>query len=135
MKYWFMGFRKQKFIKVIITYSDKSIRTKYIHNNDYEKFLKDNGFLHNPNHTFISSDGYRTFFFNMLNGAENYNPLDFESKYDSQDFKTAIKNNIVKQTFETVEKKEMDLTFILTIVNIGLTAFVLYMLYQQGGGF
>lgn len=119
-------FNKHKYLRVIKFYSDKSSTITY---HLSSKFTPD--FLINPDHIFIYN-GYRTVIISDKS-AETINPLDFNSKFNASDFKTAIESKLIKDTFSTLKPKMFDTTTIILLLNLILTLGVFYLLLKEQG--
>ena len=131
---WFMinstrnFFTRSRYIRIETYMKDKTINVTYIRKN---KFNKDNGYLLNPNHIF-NIKGYTTIVFTE-NSSENINPLDFESKFDTRMFQTAIKQNLIEQTFNTLKTNKFDDLKIVLLVSLLTLAGVAYLLIKYMG--
>lgn len=117
---------KHKYLRVIKFHSDKSSTITYHLSSKYTP-----NFLINPDHIFIYN-GYRTVVITDKS-AETINPLDFESKFNSNDFKTAIESKLIKDTFSTLKHNLFDKVTILLILNLVITLAVLYFLLKSQG--
>lgn len=117
---------KHKYLRVIKFNSDKSSTITY---HLSCKFTPN--FLINPNHIFIYN-GYRTIVITDKS-AETINPLDFESKFNSSDFQTAIESKLIRDTFSTLKHNLFDKVTILLILNLVITLGVLYFLLKSQG--
>lgn len=117
---------KHKYIRVIKFNSDKSSTITY---HLSSKFTPD--FLINPDHIFIYN-GYRTVIITDKS-AETINPLDFNSKFNSNDFKTAIESKLIKDTFSTLKPSIFDTTTIILLLNLVITFGVFYLLLKGQG--
>jgi len=117
---------KHKYLRVIKFNSDKSSTITY---HLSSKFKPD--FLINPDHIFIYN-GYRTVIITDKS-AETINPLDFNSKFNSSDFKTAIESKLIKDTFNTLKHNKFDTTTILLLLNLVITFGVFYFLLKSQG--
>lgn len=117
---------KHKYLRVIKFNSDKSSTITY---HLSSKFKPD--FLINPDHIFIYN-GYRTVIITDKS-AETINPLDFNSKFNASDFKTAIESKLIKDTFSTLKPKLFDTTTIILILNLVMTFGILYLLLKGQG--
>ena len=117
---------KHKYLRVIKFNSDKSSTITY---HLSSKFKPD--FLINPDHIFIYN-GYRTVIITDKS-AETINPLDFNSKFNASDFKTAIESKLIKDTFSTLKHNTFDLTKFLLLLNIVITLGVFYFLLKSQG--
>ena len=119
-------FNKHKYLRVIKFNSDKSTTVTY-HLSD--KFKP--SFLINPNHIF-NYKGYRTIVITDKS-AETINPLDFESKFNHEDFQTAIESKLIKDTFSTLKSNTIDKTTVMLLINIILHIVVIYLLLKGQG--
>ena len=119
-------FSKHKYLRVIKFNSDKSTTVTY-HLSD--KFKP--SFLINPNHIF-NYKGYRTIVITDKS-AETINPLDFESKFNHEDFQTAIESKLIKDTFSTLKSNTIDKTTVMLLLNIILHIVVIYLLLKWQG--
>ena len=117
---------KHKYLRVIKFNSDKSTTVTY-HLSD--KFKP--SFLINPDHIF-NYKGYRTIVITDKS-AETINPLDFESKFNCEDFQTAIESKLIKDTFTTLKSNTIDKTTVMLLVNIILHIVVIYLLLKGQG--
>jgi len=117
---------KHKYLRVIKFNSDKSSTITY---HLSSKFTPD--FLINPDHIFIYN-GYRTVIITDKS-AETINPLDFNSKFNSSDFKTAIESKLIKDTFNTLKPKLFDTPTIILLLNLVITFGVFYLLLKGQG--
>lgn len=121
-------FTRSKYIKVETFTDDKSVKIKFYKK---ENFNKDNFYLINPNHIFISR-GYTTVIFTE-HSNENINPLDFESKYDAEMYTNAIQNKLIEQTFNTLKVNKLDFMKLILIANVVTAALVIYMILKANG--
>lgn len=119
-------FGKHKYLRVIKFNSDKSTTVTY-HLSD--KFKP--SFLINPDHIF-NYKGYRTIVITDKS-AETINPLDFESKFNHEDFQTAIESKLIKDTFSTLKSNTIDKTTVMLLLNIILHIVVIYLLLKGQG--
>jgi len=117
---------KHKYLRVIKFNSDKSSTITY---HLSSKFKPD--FLINPDHIFIYN-GYRTVIITDKS-AETINPLDFNSKFNASDFKTAIESKLIKDTFSTLKPNLFDTTTIILILNLLMSFGILYLLLKGQG--
>ena len=119
-------FNKSKYIKVYVFKSDKSMSVNYYNRKDYNP-----DYLVNPNHIFIH-DGYSTIV-KSETGAETLNPLDFNSKYNPSDFKTAISSKLIRETFDGLKTNKIDIVKIMLFANLLINAVLLFYLLKEGG--
>jgi len=117
---------KHKYLRVIKFNSDKSSTITY---HLSSKFKPD--FLINPDHIFLYN-GYRTVIITDKS-AETINPLDFNSKFNASDFKTAIESKLIKDTFSTLKPNLFDTTTIILILNLLMSFGILYLLLKGQG--
>jgi len=117
---------KHKYLRVIKFNSDKSSTITY---HLSSKFKPD--FLINPDHIFIYK-GYRTVIITDKS-AETINPLDFNSKFNASDFKTAIESKLIKDTFSALKPNLFDTTTIILILNLLMSFGILYLLLKGQG--
>lgn len=117
---------KHKYLRVIKFNSDKSSTITY---HLSSKFKPD--FLINPDHVF-NYKGYRTVIITDKS-AETINPLDFNSKFNASDFKTAIESKLIKDTFSTLKPNLFDTTTIILILNLVMSFGILYLLLKGQG--
>ena len=117
---------KHKYLRVIKFNTDKSSTITYHLSSKFKP-----NFLINPNHIFIYN-GYRTVVITDKS-AETINPLDFNSKFNSSDFKTAIESKLIKDTFSTLKHNIFDTPTILLLLNLVITFAVLYFLLKSQG--
>jgi len=116
--------RKNKYIKIIKFKNDKSVEVKLIKSNKLPEDL-----LINHNHVFIHK-GYKT----VLTSdtvAESINPLDLNSQYPAEKFKTAIETKVVKDVFNTIKREKLDINKILLFVNIFISLILLYYIVMR----
>ena len=90
--------QKDKYIRVVKFNSDKSSTVSYYKNEDFKP-----SYLIDPNHVFFAN-GFRSILITD-NSAQTINPLDFESKYPVERFKSAIESKLISETFNTLKKK------------------------------
>jgi len=117
---------KHKYLRVIKFNSDRSSTITY---HLSSKFKPD--FLINPDHIFLYN-GYRTVIITDKS-AETINPLDFNSKFNASDFKTAIESKLIKDTFSTLKPNLFDTTTIILILNLLMSFGILYLLLKGQG--
>jgi len=117
---------KHKYLRVIKFNSDKSSTVSYHLSSKYTP-----NFLINPDHIFLHN-GYRTVVITDKS-AETINPLDFNSKFNASDFKTAIESKLITDTFSTLKHNLFDKVTILLILNLVITLGILYFLLKSQG--
>ena len=119
-------FGKHKYLRVIKFNSDKSSTITYHLSSKFKP-----SFLINPDHIF-NYKGYRTVIITDKS-AETINPLDFESKFNHEDFQTAIESKLIKDTFSSLKSNTIDKTTVMLIINIILHIVVIYLLLKGQG--
>jgi hypothetical protein len=119
-------FSKHKYIRVIKFNTDKSTTVTYHLSSKFKP-----SFLINPDHIFYYK-GYRTIIITDK-AAETINPLDFNSKFNHEDFQTAIESKLIKDTFTTLKPNLFDKTTFMLLLNIILTIAVIYLLMKGQG--
>ena len=119
-------FGKHKYLRVIKFNSDKSSTITYHLSSKFKP-----NFLINPDHIF-NYKGYRTVIITDKS-AETINPLDFESKFNHEDFQTAIESKLIKDTFSTLKSNTIDKTTVMLLLNIILHIVVIYLLLKGQG--
>jgi len=117
---------KHKYLRVIKFNSDKSSTITYHLSSKFKP-----NFLINPDHIF-NYNGYRTVIITDKS-AETINPLDFESKFNREDFQTAIESKLIKDTFSTLKSNTIDKTTVMLLLNIILHIVVIYLLLKGQG--
>lgn len=116
--------RKDKYIKIIKFKNDKSIDFKLIKSDKLPENL-----LLNNDHIFIHK-GYKTFLTSDT-VAESINPLDINSQYPAEKFKTAIESKIINDVFNTIKHDKLDVNKILLFVNIFISVVLLYFIAMR----
>ena len=119
-------FGKHKYLRVIKFNSDKSSTITYHLSSKFKP-----SFLINPDHIFYYK-GYRTIVITDK-AAETINPLDFNSKFNHEDFQTAIESKLLKDTFSTLKPNMLDKTTFLLLLNLILIIAVIYLLLKGQG--
>ncbi|HEY8390049.1 MAG TPA: hypothetical protein VIL26_03755 [Clostridia bacterium] len=119
-------FGKHKYLRVIKFNSDKSSTITYHLSSKFKP-----NFLINPDHIF-DYKGYRTVIITDKS-AETINPLDFESKFNHEDFQTAIESKLIKDTFSSLKSNTFDKTTVMLLLNIILHIVVIYLLLKGQG--
>lgn len=128
MKPLFLKLRKHRFIRKVIYKSDKSIAITYI---ERDRFNKDRLLLVNPDHLF-NYKGFTTVV-TTDRASESIDPLDFNSKYDTDRFKSAINSKLISDTFSTLKKNRIDMLTVSALLN-GLTFItIIYLLLELRG--
>lgn len=122
-------FNKHKYVRLVRYNEDKSITIDFIKK---QKFNQNKELLINPDNVFNFS-GYTTIV-TTSQSNESINPLNFESKFNPSDYKSAIRSKLIKDTFQGLQPERFDKLMILIIMN-GLTLVALiYLLYNLLGG-
>ena len=119
-------FGKHKYLRVIKFNSDKSSTVTYHLSSKFKP-----NFLINPDHIF-DYKGYRTVIITDKS-AETINPLDFESKFNPENFQAAIESKLIKDTFSTLKSNTFDKTTVMLLLNIILQIVVIYLLLKSQG--
>ncbi len=124
-------FKKYKYIKVNYFTESKESFVYYKQPKDDQIKIKDKTFIINPNHIFLSN-GFKTVI--LINTAsETVNPLDFKSRFSASIFNSAINNNLIKETFETITPPVLDLTKILLIANLFIGLILVFLMLKNNG--
>ena len=113
-----MIFKKKKLYKLVYK-SDKTFKIKRIKNIENENILI------NPNHIFFDEIGNR-YILTTDQSAETINPLNFESKFSSSEFKTAIESKLINDLFKSFDDKKLSFDRLLLFINIFLTFVIFY---------
>lgn len=116
---------KHKYLRVITFNNDKSSEVNYYKSKNFKA-----PFLINPNHIFLWN-GFRTVITTNI-ATETINPLDFESKYETSHFKTAIESKLVNEAFTTLKPK-LDPITILLVLNIVFSFAIIYLVLKGQG--
>lgn len=124
---------KNKYLQVVFYGSDKTKTIYYVKpTKDYLITINKKTFKINPNHIYYTSNGFRSVLVNDFS-AETINPLDFTSKFNSEDFNTAINNNLIKQTFETFTDNKIDWLKVIMFGNLFISATLLFLILKMNG--
>ena len=118
-----MIFKKTKMYKVIYK-SDKTFKIEKIKNIESENILI------NPNHIFIDKKGNR-YILTSDKSAESINPLDFESKFSTSEFKTAIESKLISDLFKSFDDRKISIDRLLLFINIFLTFVLVYFIIMK----
>lgn len=110
--------KKRKLYKLVYK-SDKTFKIEKIKNIENENILI------NPNHIYFDKLGNR-YILTTDKSAETINPLDFESKFSTSEFKTAIESKLIKDLFKNFDDKKLTIDRLLLFVNIFLTFVLVY---------
>lgn len=119
-------FNKDKYIKVINFTWDKKIQVSYYLDSNYKPKDK----LINNDHFFMSG-GYRTLLLSDTKN-ESINPLDLESAYPVEKFKTAIESKVINDVFNDLKPNKLEITTLLLIGNLLISGIVLYYIIMGG---
>ena len=122
-------FNKYKYVRLVKYNKDMSIKVFYIKR---KEFNKDGAILINEKHVF-NFKGYTSIIITD-NSNETINPLDFDSKFDSTDYKSAIRSKLIKDTFESLKVDKFDKIMMLIVLNIAQLIAIAYLLYMLMGG-
>ena len=126
-------FLKHKYLQVVFYGSDKNKTVYYVKpTKDYLITIKSKTYKINPNHIYYTVNGFRSVIVNDVS-AETINPLDFKSKFNTDDFNTAINNNLIKQTFETFTDNKIDWLKIIMFGNLFISAVLLFFILKMNG--
>ena len=116
--------RKDKYIKIIKFKNDKSVEVKLIKSDKLPENL-----LINNNHVFMHK-GYKTILTSDT-VAESINPLDLNSQYPAEKFKSAIESKIINDVFNTIKREKLDVNKLLLFVNIFISIILLYFIAMR----
>lgn len=119
-------YREHNFIKVYNFTKLKTLEVKYYAKKDFKP-----DYLVNPDHVFMH-EGFSTVVMSDTS-AESINPLNFESKFNVKDFKTAINSKLIDETFSGLKSEKIDMVKLLLFVNIGINLILLYILAKSQG--
>lgn len=122
-------FNKHKYVRLVCYNKDMSIKVRYIKR---ENFNKNNEYLINEKHVF-NFNGYTSIIVTEK-AQESINPLDFESKYNADDYKTAMRSGLVKDAFNSIKVDKFDKVAMLLILNVIQLLAIVYLLYMTFGG-
>lgn len=111
--------RKDNYIKIIKFREDKSVKIELIKRDKLPQDL-----LLNNNHIFLHK-GYKTFLTSET-VAESINPLELNSQYPVEKFKTAIETKVINDVFNTIKKDKLDIYKLLLFANIFISVILLY---------
>jgi hypothetical protein len=96
-----------------------------------ENFNQDGAIMINPKHVY-DFKGYKTVVVTS-NSAESINPLDFQSKYDPKDFKSAMHSKLISETFASLKVEKFDKLMMLLFLNVIQLIAIAYLLYTLMG--
>lgn len=119
-------YREHKYIKVINFNKQKGLEIS-----TYKKDGFKPDFLVNPDHVF-NLNGYATVV-KSDTVAETINPLDIKSKYNVEDFTTAINSKLINETFSSLKTEKIDMVKVLLFVNIAINLILLFILGKSQG--
>lgn len=126
-------FFKNKYLQVVFYGSDKNKSIYYVKpTKDYLITILSKTYKINPNHIYYTSNGFRSVIVNDIS-AETINPLNFRSKFNADDFNTAINNNLIKQTFETFSDNKIDWLKVIMFGNLFISAILLFLILKMNG--
>ena len=121
-------FTKHKYIRLVSYNKDMSVSVKYFKR---ENFNKNNIYLINDKHIY-NFNGYTTVVITS-ESQESINPIDFESKYPADKFKTAIGSHVARDMFNTLEVSKIDKMSVLIALNVITLIGIAYLLYIYMG--
>lgn len=122
-------FNKHKYVRLVKYNDDMTISISYI---KHTNFNQDHSILINPKHVY-NYKGYTSVVITSK-ANESINPIDFDSKFDSKDFKSAMKSKLIAETFASLKVEKFDKIMMLLLLNgIQLLAIV-YMIYTGMNG-
>lgn len=115
---------KHKYVRLVTYNDDMSVSIRY-----YKRHLfnADQSLLINPKHIF-NSNGYTSVITSSY-ACESINPLDFKSKYERKDFKSAMSSKLIKETFATLKVEKFDKMMMLLLLNAIQLVAIVYLLY------
>jgi len=122
-------FNKYKYIRLVTYNDDMSVSVRYIKR---ELFNKDDSLLINDKHVF-NFKGYQSII-TTSKASESINPLNFESKYDPKNFKSAMKSKLIAETFASLKVDKFDKIMFLIVLNVLQLVAITYLLYSLMGG-
>lgn len=123
--YW----NKHKYIRLVQYKDDMTIKITYI---KHEDFNTDKSILVNPKHVY-NFKGYTSIIITS-NSRESINPIDFQSKYSAEKFKTAMQSKLIQETFVTLNKDKFDKIMTLLLLNVIQLLAIVYLLYSGMNG-
>ena len=118
-------FNKYKYIRIVKYNNDKTVTVSY---KKQENFNIDNSLLVNPEHIF-NFKGY-TSIITTSNAQESINPLNFDSKFNATDYKSAIRSKVISETFESLKPDKLDKIMALLFLNILQLIAIVYLIYN-----
>ena len=121
-------FTKHKYIRLVSYNKDMSVSVRYFKR---ENFNKDNAYIINDKHIY-NFNGYTTVVITS-ESQESINPIDFESKYPAEQYKTAIKAHVARDMFNTLDVSKIDKMMILIALNVITLIGIAYLLYIYMG--
>ena len=119
--------KEHQYIRIVKYKSDKTTCSEYVKLSDFKEKFKD--YLINPDHIF-----YFNQFKSVLltdKSCESINPLDFNSCFKPEDFKSAIQSKLISDTFATLKKPKIDITTLLLLFNTILNFAIIYFLLKK----
>ncbi len=124
-------FKKSKYIKVNYFTEGKETKTYFVIPKDNKISFNNKTFLINPEHIYLSNK-FKTIILTSKS-SETIDPLNFDSKFNSDIFNSAINNKLIKDTFDTLDNTETDWLKVIMFANILVSAIMLFLLLKQGG--
>lgn len=124
-------FFRNRYLKVILFKTDKTQSVYYIKPISDIIYAGGLSIKLNSDHIFYSNR-FKTIIATN-ESAQSINPLDFKSKFSVKEFNTAINNNLVKDTFETLKDNKIEWLKIILFGNLLVNAVLLYVLLKQSG--
>lgn len=122
-------FNKYKYIRLVKYNDNMTISVQYIKKG---LFNIDKSILINPKHIY-NYNGYISIIITSKS-CESINPIDFESKFDVKNFKSAIKSKLISETFASMKAEKFDKVMALIFLNILQLIAIAYLLYTFLGG-
>lgn len=119
-------FNKHQYLRIVRFHTDMSETVSYVKR---DKFNQRHEILINPKNIF-NFKGYQTLILTSESN-ETINPLDFTSKFSAEDFKTAMRSNLIKDAFQGLQVEKFDKLMLLIIINAVTLIGVAYMLYSM----
>jgi len=121
-------FNKFQYVRLVTYNKDMSIKVQYIKK---ESFNKQNDILINDTHVF-NFKGYTSIILTD-DSRESINPLNFESKFNAKDFKSAMRSKLISETFESLKTDKFDKIMALLFLNILQLLAIIYLIYSLVG--
>lgn len=124
-------FNKHKYLKVLYFTNTKQLKIYLVKQDDDVLKVNNKTFLINPNHIFLTKK-YKTIIVSS-ESAETISPLDFKSQYSPEMFNSAINNNLISETFETLNTNQVDWIKVIMFANVAISVVMLYMIMKMNG--